>query len=218
MGRRMFLRLLLLLLLALNLGVGGWLLFGRKQPPLPPPTDPGVAELQLLSDQPPAADAPKPGDPAARASGTCMRIGPFDTRSGMNQAFQALMPAVPRIQFHQDQVSRATGWWVYLPAFPTQEEALDKARALAARGISDYYVITAGDHQNTVSLGLFHNPDNARHRFAKVEKLGFHPRLTQRHETLPEYWVDIALPANPRFRWQGYVQAPDVSAHAIDCS
>src|SRR5699024_818184 len=98
MGRRMFLRLLLLLLLARSYCVGGCLLSGRKQPPLPPPTDPGVAELQLLSDQPPAADAPRPGDPAARASGTCMRIGPFDTRSGMNQAFQALMPAVPRIQ------------------------------------------------------------------------------------------------------------------------
>lgn len=210
----MFLRLLLLLLLALNIGVGSWLIFGRPARPVPPATDPGVAELQLLSTTP---DASAPAARAIKASGQCLRIGPFATRAGMNKAFNALMPRVPQIQFHRDQVTKSTGWWVYLPAFPTQEQALKTARALASAGVQDYYVITAGDRQNTVSLGLFHNPDNARRRFSRIVQMGFRPKLTQRQETLPEYWIDIALPAAASFDWHAWVNAPAVNAQAINC-
>ena len=105
----MFLRLLLLLLLALNLGVGGWLLFGHPARSWPPPTDPGVPELQLLSQQ-----APGPGQGGASAhavegSGQCLRIGPFTTRAGMHKAFEALSPQVAGIQFHERDVTRHTG-------------------------------------------------------------------------------------------------------------
>src|SRR5699024_3749865 len=114
-------------------------------------------------------------------------------------------------------VTRSTGWWVYLPAFSTQEQALATARSLADKGVRDYYVITAGDRQNTVSLGLFHNEENARHRCARIDKLGFKPKLTQRTETLPEYCVDIALPATRGFDWRAWVKAPAISAAAINC-
>ena len=211
----MFWRLLLLLLIALNVGVAGWLAFGRAPHPTPPLTDPGVPELKLLSPQPSASDFPAAH--AIRASGKCLRLGPFTTQSGMHQAFNALLPRVPQIQFHHDDVTRSTGWWVYLPAFSTQEEALATARSLADKGVRDYYVITAGDRQNTVSLGLFHNEENARHRFARIAKLGFKPKLTQRTETLPEYWVDIALPAKPGFDWHDWVKAAAINAAAINC-
>lgn len=212
----MFWRLLLLLLIALNVGVAGWLLFGTPSHAMPPVTDPGVPELKLLSAQP-AAVATASTAHAIRASGQCLRIGPFTTQSGMRQAFSALMPEVPQIQFHQDAVTRSTGWWVYLPAFPTQEQALQAARTLAAKGVQDYYVVTAGDRQNTVSLGLFHSQDNARHRFDHITQLGFQPQMNQREETLPEYWVDVALPAQTGFDWHALVQAPSVTASAINC-
>lgn len=213
----MFLRLLLLLLLAMNLGVGGWLLFGRHAPAYPPPTDPGVAELQLLS---PNASAAAPAPASARfikASGQCLRIGPFTTQASMRNAFNALSPRVAQIQFQKQDVTRDTGWWVYLPAFATQEEALSVARKLADEGIKDYYVVTAGDNQNTVSLGLFHNPDNARHRLAKIEKLGIHPKLTQRQEILPEYWLEIALPQTIGFDWHAHVGPASVTAQPVAC-
>lgn len=209
-------RWLLLLLVALNIGVAGWLVFSPRERPMPPPTDPGVPELQLLSA--------RPGDPSAaasaqalEASGQCLRIGPFSTQSVMRQAFNALMPHVPRIQFDQNDVTRATGWWVYLPALPTQEQALATARRLAGQGVRDYYVVTAGDNQNTVSLGLFHSEDNARRRLAHVTDLGFDAQLTQRRETLPEYWIDMALPADPAFDWQTLVDNRAVKARSVNC-
>lgn len=213
----MFLRLLLLLLLALNVGVAGWLAFGRQPQVLPPVTDPGVPELKLLSSTPTGSTPAAAATPAVKASGKCLRIGPFATRSGMRRAFSALTPHVAKIQFQRKQVSKSMGWWVYLPAFPTRTQALDKARALVEGGVQDYYVITAGDHQNMVSLGLFRNPDNARRRFDHITQLGFHPKLTERKETLPEYWVAIALPAAAAFDWHVWVRPPTVKAVTMDC-
>lgn len=210
----MFLRLLLLLLFALNIGVAGWLVFGQQPQPLPPVTDPGIPELKLLPSTPVPST---PSVHAIKASGQCLRIGPFDTRTGMQKAFSALSPHVPQIQFQRDQVTRPTGWWVYLPAFPTQGQALKAARTLANDGLQDYYVITAGDRQNTVSLGLFHKPADARRRFARIVKLGFQPKLTRREETLPEYWIDIALPAARGFNWQAWVTLSTVNAKSVDC-
>lgn len=213
----MFLRLLLLLLLALNVGVAGWLVFGQQPRAMPPVTDPGVPELKLLSATSSAPAAATTATRAIKASGKCLRIGPFATPSGMHKAFEGLSPHVPHIQFQRDEVTKSMGWWVYLPAFPTRAQALDKARALVDDGVQDYYVITAGDHQNMVSLGLFRNPDNARRRFDRITQLGFHPKLTERKETLPEYWIDIALPATPGFDWHAWVSTPTVKAAAMDC-
>jgi hypothetical protein len=34
---------------------------------------------------------------------------------------------------------------------------------------------------------------------------------------LPEYWVDIALPADPGFDWHAYLKRDDIKAQSIDC-
>jgi hypothetical protein len=217
----MFLRLLFLLLIALNAGVAGWLLFGRSAAPLPPATDPGVPELQLLSERAgaalPRAAASVPESPAQRSLDRCLSIGPFDTQADTRVAIDALTPHVPRIQYRELQTTQSRGWWVFLPPLASREAALSAARALSAKGISDYYVVTAGDQQNTVSLGLFHDPDNARRRRDQLVKLGFQPQLAERTETLPVYQVDFALPAAPGFDWRAYVGASDIQAQPISC-
>jgi cell division septation protein DedD len=219
----MFLRLLFLLLLALNAGVAGWLLFGRHAAPLPPSTDPGVAELRLLSEQPGspaplAAQAQEaPPSKAVQSSDRCLSIGPFTTQADTRNAVEALTPHVARIQFREQQATQSRGWWVFLPAFSSREDAVATARELSAKGVRDYYVVTAGDQQNMVSLGLFHDPDNARRRRDQLVALGFRPHLTERTETLPVYRVDFALPSAPGFDWHSYVSAADIDAQPIDC-
>jgi cell division septation protein DedD len=211
----MFWRLLLLLLIALNLGLAGWLVFGQAPHTMPPASDPGVPELKLLPGQATTSATVMPG--AIKASGQCLRIGPFATQSAMRKAFHVLAPKVAQIQFHQRAVTRATGWWVYLPALPTLDKALARAQALDDAGIKDYYLVTAGGRRNTVSLGVFHDQDNARRLLARARNLGFRARLRQRHETVPQYWLDVALPAEQSFDWRAGIEAPSVAARPIDC-
>jgi hypothetical protein len=219
----MFVRLLFLLLLALNVGAGAWLAFGRvPAPALPPTTDPGVPELQLLSETRPAAAAARLSvAPAATISGSpdaCSTLGPFMTAVDMHTAMQALSPHVERIQYREAPMRRSHGYWVYLPAAPDREGALDAARRLAARGIHDYYVVTAGDSQNTISLGLFNDQSNAENRLAQLQALGFAAKVDQRVDTETAYWVDYAVPADVAFDWQAWLPGrSDLQSKPVDC-
>jgi hypothetical protein len=216
-------RLLFLLLVAFNIGVAAWLLFGRvPAAPLPPVADRGVPELKLLSERSGAPLQQKPE--AAAESGSvaaedhCQSIGPFPTQVDMRAALQTLSPHVPRIQYREEQAHQSRGFWVYLPAMQTRDAALAAARELSAKNVRDYYVVTAGDQQNTISLGLFHDRANAERRRAEIAALGFNAQLSERVETLPVYWVDFALPNNGGFDWRTLLPGrSDLQAKTVDC-
>lgn len=215
----MFVRLLFLLLVALNLGAGAWLLFGRPPAPaLPPPTDPGVPELRLLSETRHAAHPDGAASAATRARDACTTVGPFMTTVDMRAAMQTLSPHVARIQYREEQVRHSHGYWVYLPAVANREAALDEARQLATKGIREYYVVTAGDAQNTISLGLFNDESNAQNRLEEVQALGFQAKVEQRVDTEPAYWLDYAVPEGDAFDWQAWLPGrSDLQAKPIDC-
>ncbi len=215
------LRWLLILLLLLNLAAAAWLRWGRTAAP-PTARVPGVPELRLpdaataASALPPHAARTAVPAPAGGAV-HCAEIGPFATAAEMRTAFAALAPHVPGIQYRSVEVTVSRGWWVYL-AEPDRARALATARALAARGLRDYYVITAGEQQNTVSLGLFQDPANARRRLARIRGMGFAATLRQRIEQAPQYFVQYQQPAQGPLAWQTIVPHADIlQAHAIAC-
>ena len=172
------LRAVLLLLVCMNVGVGLWWTLHRDPVPAPlPPLEKGVAGLTLLreaerSPLPAAAELDAAPAPLADMP-VCLSIGPFETPAELRAAMARLMPEVGRIQFRELPATALRGYRVFLPAAANRAEALASARALAARGLRDYYVVTAGDQQNTVSLGLFRDLENASRRQAEVQAFGY---------------------------------------------
>ncbi len=193
----MFVRALFMLLLALNLGGACWLAFAnRPAVDVAPATDPGVPRLELLAERDGddhAELASAPESPADFANDQCRRFGPFPTQADARSAMNTLTPLTKRIRMREEHATQTRGYWVYLPAMPTREQALSTARALAGKGVHDYYVVTAGDQQNTISLGLFRDQGNADRRRAEIAALGFVPKVNTRTEDLPVYWLDFAL-------------------------
>jgi cell division septation protein DedD len=208
----MILRLTVLLLLLLNLAAAAWWLWpGRAQAPIAS-TQAGVPKLHLLHEALPRAAprlSPVPAATVASAAAQCVSVGPFTTQAEMQQAFAALAAHVPRIQYRVAESAVSRGWWVYLTA-PGREQALAMARALAAHGVRDYYVITAGEQQNSISLGLFQDPHNAQRREAQLRTLGFPAQLRQRVEQVPQYYIEFQQPAIPGFTWQAHVAHADI--------
>src|SRR5690606_38906230 len=92
---------------------------------------------------------------AIPASVECLSLGPFATPAEMRAAMGALAPHVARIEFREVAGNDSRGWRVYLPAAGDRAEALAAGRALAEKGVNDYYVVTGGSDVNTVSLGAF---------------------------------------------------------------
>ena len=211
----MFARALFVLLLLMNLGVAAWwMLHTPPSAPALPAADPEIPALRLLSEIEPAdPDAPVPelaeprGTEAELASLRCLQIGPFLTQADLRRAVNALTPTAERIQFRETRVLANRGFWVYLPAQASREAALAAARALSAKGLRDYYVVTAGERENTISLGLFRDVANAETRRDQVRAAGFEPELQPRTDDIPNYWIDLAVQPDVdwRVRMGGYV-------------
>ena len=226
----MFLRLLFVLLTALNIAVGAWLLLGQPYARGGMPSDPGVTELRLLSEMPvpaPAATAATPAAATAAApamatpprnlSYSCLALGPFATPQDLRSARQALTAQTVRMRSRQEQTSQTSGWWVYLPAAGSRAQALAVARQLAARNINDYFVVSAGDQPNTISLGLFKDPANARKRRDEVAAAGFPARMSERSESVPEYWLDLVVADGGNFDWRSRVRTAGIGSHSTGC-
>ena len=218
----MFLRLLFVLLTALNIAVGAWLLLGQPYARGGTPSDPGVAELRLLSELPepgPAATAAIPAavTPPRNLSYSCLALGPFATPQDLRNARQALSAQATRMRSRQEQASQTSGWWVYLPAAGSRAQALAVARQLAARNIDDYFVVSSGDQPNTISLGLFKDPANARKRRDEVTAAGFPARMSERSESVPEYWLDLVVADGGNFDWRSRVRTAGIDSHSTGC-
>lgn len=227
----MFLRLLFVLLVTLNIVAGAWLVLGRPYTHVAPATDPGVPELHLLSEVPAvaatastaappptpppvAAPAAQPATPAAPLR--CLALGPFATPHDLQQARTALAPYTRRTRSRQEQISQSRSWWVYLPASSNREQAIAMTRQLADRGIHDYFVVSGGDQPNTVSLGLFHDQDNAKRRRTEVATAGFPARIAERTETVPQYWLDLVTNRSD-LDWRSRVRTGGVGSHSTSC-
>ena len=243
----MFLRLLFVLLIALNIAVGAWLLLGQDDVHGRSATDAGVPELHLLSERPaPAATAVPP--PAASGSGaapsgntaaaasttppsapasspapapprqtsyTCIALGPFATQADMRTARGALSSQAARMRSRQEQTTQTTGWWVYLPGGGSRERALELGRRLGAANVGEYFVVSSGDQPNTISLGLFKDPANARRRREQVVAAGFPAQMTERTESVPEYWLDVVIADSGHGDWRNRVRG--VGSHSTGC-
>lgn len=209
----MFVRALFLLLLAANLGAASWLVFAPGMHAAPvPASDPGVPKLALLSerDRGDDASAEMAAPPESRAdlgNDECHSIGTFPTQADVRAAIGTLTPLVRRIQFREAHSTQARGYWVYLPALATREQALATARQLSQKGVRDYYVVTAGDQQNTISLGLFRDQGNAERRRTEIAALGFNPQSIARTEELPVYWLDFAIDRAHPLDWRAKLGA-----------
>ncbi len=229
----MLLRLLFVLLIALNIAVGAWLLLGQPYARGGSPSDPGVAQLRLLSELPPPAQtvSPAAAPPVVAAAAppvvaaaaprnpsySCLALGPFATPQDLRNARQALAAQATRMRSRQEQTSQTSGWWVYLPAASSRAQALETARQLAAHDIGDYFVVNSGDQPNTISLGLFRDPANARKRRDEVAAAGFPARMSERSENVPEYWLDLVVADGGNFDWRSHVRANGVGSHSTVC-
>ncbi len=236
----MFLRLFFVLLIALNIAVGAWLLLGQDDVHGRSVTDPGVPALKLLSERPtppttvasapvaaasavaaassasPSSSMPAaPSSPPRQATYTCMALGPFATPIDLRNARTALTSQAARMRSRQEQTTQTTGWWVYLPGGGSRDKSLELARRLTAANVGEYFIVGTGDQSNTISLGLFKDPANARRRRDQVVSAGFPAQMSERTEAVPEYWLDVVMADNGHPDWRNRVRG--VGSHSTGC-
>lgn len=222
-------RILFVLLLALNLGALAWLL---TRPAVADravgATDPGVPALVLLKER--DRDAMQASAVAAQAqqdqsSGAtpgvpayCESLGPFADRETAQVALTSVQPLTQRTQVRNNTARVVRGYWVHVPAHSSREEALATARQLSAAGVRDYYVVTAGDQENTISLGLFRDQVNAEKRREQVAAMGFRARVLERADDREQFWIDYQSKDGKAIAWKSALADSDqLKATQVHC-
>ena len=182
----------------MNLGAGAWWLF---HPPAKAaefranlPDVPGLTLLAEVEDRGEVPLAELNAAPEALSeTPVCMNLGPFDTPQALRQAIDLLGPMVSRLQYREAQIEALKGYRVYLPATETRDEALASARRLSAMGIRDLYVVSAGEDENSIALGLYRDKQNAERRVEQIAALGIRAELASSTEPRPQWWLEIAV-------------------------
>jgi hypothetical protein len=168
-----------------------------------------------------ATTAPVPAVPAAtspKRSYRCLAVGPFANQMDLRAARTAIAARTVRSRQRQEQTSESRGWRVFLPAQATREQALAQARRLEAKGIKDFFVVSVqGELQNSVALGLFHDPANARKRRDEVAAAGFPARMSERTETTPVWWLDVVVPEDGGNDIRKGLRNPAVTTRPTGC-
>ena len=214
------LRSIFVFLICLNLGTAGWwLLHHDANAAVLPQREKNTLSLSLLSEvervNQNGSEELNEAPQDLSATPLCLSIGAFDTPADLRAAMNLLTPIAGRIQFREMQAAALQGYRVFLPAANSREEALQFARQLAANGLRDYYVVTAGPQENTVSLGIFRDLKNAEARKDSVVKLGFNPVLESRTEQASQWWIDVAVPED--FKLEAALPSAKLSANKVTC-
>ena len=216
-------RVLFLLLLASNIATAAWWVLRPRAPEIPfTPTDEGVPALVLLSERDAvamgqAAQTAQANTAANASSRVCYSTGPLTSDAELKATADRLNELSARIQVRETNVRVVRGYSVYLPAYDTRDQALRAARQLSAAGLRDYYVVTAGDQENTISLGLFRQQENARRRLQQVESLGFRASLGERADNQQQFWIDFDPLPDADEQWRGLPALVRLGARPIPC-
>lgn len=191
-----------------------WVLQVRLHPhdPAPeamiPPLDPSLPQLVLLHERP---------APERTVTADCFTIGPLNSLLAQQRAEDRLRATAGRVRGRQTDSERDRGWWVFMAA-GTRPEALALTRQLAEEGLEDFFIVTRGDMENVVSVGLYENIDNARARQRQMLTRGFEAEMEVRRESVPQFWVDYQAETGMESAWRFILEgSPGAQRRSTPC-
>ncbi len=125
--------------------------------------------------------------PLPAVESQCVELGWFDSLDLARQAYQSL--GKPGSNMRTIEVERILQplHWVIIPPQP-ESQALEKFRELQRRGI-DSYLVTEGENQNAISLGLFQSLEAARNVLAQKKRQNLNAVLAK----FPRNQISYAL-------------------------
>ncbi|MDF1822976.1 MAG: SPOR domain-containing protein [Alcanivoracaceae bacterium] len=146
--------------------------------------------LTLLSEVPEEQRQRRFSADTGSLGGLCPAVGPFAALSEADGVLTSLKAKGYQGVVRPVRVQRDMLHWVYLPPYPSREQALKVLRELQARGV-DSFVVADGEDANAISLGYFSSKESARGLKVKMEAAGYPAGTRATAKEVTEYWLFI---------------------------
>ena len=156
----------------------------------------GAPTLVLLSEarfgekKPKKAPEKKP-EKKSTTLAACFSLGPFDGLELTRPISDTLEGYGVLTSTSKKKQEISSGYWVYLPAFKSWQDARAQVVKLEQKGMVDAFIMGRGSMKNAVSLGLFSSKDSADKRVGQLKKLGVDPKVEIQYVTKDQYWIEI---------------------------
>lgn len=159
-----------------------------------------------LSEEVPQEQQQEPESDAdsEHASAQCFTLGPFRKDETAKEILAELSDMGLQSEIRGAKERRTRGFWVYLPSYPTREKAIEEAENLASRGFSDYFIVSDGNRDNAISLGLFNIKSGSERRIEEMRALGYTPKVEVRSDEVNVFWIDTQ--AGKKIDWAGFIK------------
>ena len=120
----------------------------------------------------------------------CFSLGPFK-KNEMAKKILADIDAMGLQSVIRDTTEKQKiRFWVYLPPYPSRQKAVDAAEKLATLGIDEYFIISDGNSDNAISLGIFKKKSDSDRRIKEINALGYTPKVDVSSKEVSVFWVD----------------------------
>ncbi len=128
------------------------------------------------------------------ASSSCFSFGPVAEQQQANglRDWFSIQGARAGVR-HTDEQGRQL-FWVYLSPQDSREDAMNTIRSIREKGISDFRLISKGDMQNAISMGVFSSQASVNRRLSELKQQGYKPVVVPYSDGKRVYWVDTQLP------------------------
>jgi hypothetical protein len=156
-------------------------------------------EIMLTTNEDLVAELPeiRPGDTDQFSSSVaCFRYGPIPDEQmvrGLYDWFRSREVAA-NIQYTEEQQSQM--FWIYLAPQQSRETALEVIQEMQSKGIGDFRLISRGDLENAISLGLYSSRSSVNNRLQELNEKGYVPIVVPYSNITRIYWLDTRITAS----------------------
>ena len=118
----------------------------------------------------------------------CWAVGSFAAEIDAKHVYARMLAVDIDAKVTDRETLLKQEYWVYLPPHSNRKQALRKLRELQKRKV-DSYIITEGELENGISLGLFGKQSSVDRLVEKLKKKNITPEVKTIDRTKKEYWV-----------------------------
>ncbi len=135
----------------------------------------------------------------------CYTLGPFPEKESVEKLVGWLGDHEGQVQERWISQRKPRSYWVYLPPYPSIEEARAMLQALKEDGIKDFLRVIKGPSVNAISLGLFGKRESAEQRVRLLRRRGYKPEMKIRYDDFRERWLDVEFIRDGDFPDQAFL-------------
>jgi len=178
---------------------------GAGKPISPPPIVAAVSKPVVVATTEDTAPAPQPAKPAISGSNQCISLGPVPTAAQAEQISQRLLAIRIITDIIDLDVPGNPEYWVILPPYADERQALQKLHELQGRVIAAQ-IIPKGEFANAISFGLHGQQEDADKQAEELNSRGYKVEVKAVPVMHKEKWLALSERQSPKLSddiWQG---------------